>query len=150
MVMSSIATLYKTSKLCLQHPFKKYKIKQKFMFRSIALPEVDTAVLYDYIDLYLKYVCVSDAQQCLSSAIIPPLQEQLQIVQKFGSIMHDIGHVHDLQGVIIKLMITHDDKALETLTEEIQNYNNNIALIRTIIEYANTLPLPSNETYANL
>lgn len=115
-----------------------------------AMPSVESNVLFDYIDIYMKYICVHDAQQCLSSAIVPPLQEQIMIVQNFNSVLHDLGSVHDLQGVILKLMITHDEQALKTLTQEINEYNNNINLIRAIIEYTSSIPLPSNEMSVNL
>jgi hypothetical protein len=98
----------------------------------------------------MKYICVHDAQQCLSSALLPPLQQQIKTVQDFNTIVHNLESLHDLQGVVLKLIITHDDVALTALTQEIQSYNNNIDIIRAIIEYANTLPLPSNENNVNL
>jgi hypothetical protein len=141
--------MLKTTRTSLQKIkcIKPYRLQQ---LRRRASPDIDTTVLYDYVDLYMKYICVHDAQQCLSSAILPPLQEQIKIVQDFNTIVHDLKSLHDLQGVILKLIITHDDKALATLTEEIQSYNNNIDMIRAIIEYANALPLSSNENVVNL
>lgn len=102
-------------------------------------------VLYDYIDLYSKYICIHDVQQCLSGVYVPPLQEQISIVQTFHSIMQDIGSVHDLQGVILKLLITHDENALSNLTENLQEYNNAINIIKAIIDYTNNTSTPSNE-----
>lgn len=133
--------------------FQKFKCTKSYRLQQLrprASPSIDTTVLYDYVDLYMKYICIHDAQQCIPSAIFPPLQEQIKIVQDFNTIVHDIGKVHDLQGIILKLLITHDDNALATLTERIQDYNNSIDMIQTIIEYANTLPLPSNEHVVHL
>lgn len=114
------------------------------------LATTDTTVLFDYIDLYTKYICIHDAQQCLSSAFVPPLQEQIKIVQHFNTITHELGNVHDLQGVLLKLIITHNDQAVESLTEQLEQYNNSIAVLHAIVDYTNTVSLPSNELEVSL
>lgn len=126
-------------KIYIRH--KKQRKVQKLTCTAIT----DTSVLYDYIDLYAKYICVHDMQECLSSAVVPSLQEQIQVVQEFNNTIHNVQSVHDLQGIILKLIITHDASSLDALINTLQQYNNCIDIIRSIIEYTNDIPLPSNE-----
>ncbi len=120
-------------------------LRGKQLRRLHCVEYTDTSVLFDYIDLYTKYMCLHDAQQCLATAIIPPIQEQVKVVQSFNNILHDVGRVHDLQGVILKLIINHDDKALDALTTTLEQYNNNIDVIHAIVDYTRDSSLPSND-----
>jgi hypothetical protein len=43
------------------------------------------------------------------------------------------------------LLITHDENALSTLKETLQEYNNAINIIKAIIDYTNNTSTPSNE-----
>lgn len=127
-------------------PCPRQTMKRNRIYRNaFNVYDVDHNILFDYVDLYSKYICVHDVQRCLSSAFIPPLQEQIDVVRHFNDILHDVRSVHDLQGVILKLTITHDDVALDTLVSTIQQYNNNIHIIRDIVEYANAASLPTNQ-----
>jgi hypothetical protein len=73
------------------------------------------------------------------------MQEQVKVVQSFHNILQDIGRVHDLQGVILKLIINHDDTALDALTTTLEQYNNDIDVIHAIIDYTRDSSMPSND-----
>ncbi len=129
---------------------KKHCNKKKILHKHKCISGTEPNVLYDYVEIYSKYVCIHDVQQCLSGIAIPSLQEQISIVKSFQSIMQDIGSVHDLQGIILKLLIAHDDNALSTLIDSLQQYNNSIDIIKNIVEYTNNTSIPSNETITSI
>lgn len=111
----------------------------------------DTMVLFDYIDLYSKYMCVqSDVNTCTQQIIIPSIAEQYQVVKTFMSISHHLHHLHDLEGVILKLIISHDVETLNKLLSSLEEYNTSIDIIKNIISYTQSIPTPSiTSTFSN-
>jgi hypothetical protein len=112
----------------------------------------NSAVLFDYVDLYSKYICVhpiehaSTATSCIQQIIVPSIDEQYNVVKAFTSIAHQVHHMHDLEGVILKLLITHEIEPLQSLLSSLEQYNASIDLIKNIVAYTNDIPLPSIET----
>lgn len=107
----------------------------------------DTAVLFDYVDLYSKYMCAQpDVTACAQQIIIPSISEQYQVVKTFMSISHQVHHLHDLEGVILKLIIAHDVETLNSLLSSLEEYNASIDLIKNIITYTQSIPMPTIQT----
>ena len=112
----------------------------------------DTAVLFDYVDIYNRYICshsvehASTVNSCIQQIIIPSINEQYEVVKTFTSITHQVRHMHDLEGVILKLLITHDVESLQSLLSSLEEYNTSIELIKNIVAYTNEIPMPSLAT----
>ena len=112
----------------------------------------DTSVLFDYVDLYSKFICVHPSAHtftidtCVQQMIIPSIAEQYQVVKQFTSITHQLHHMHDLEGVVLKLLITHEVEPLTDLLNSLEEYNASIELIKNIVGYAQAIPMPSIDT----
>ncbi len=109
--------------------------------RMMAVP-METSVLFDYVDLYSKFLCVHDTP-CIDQMVVPLLSEQYDVVKSFSTITHHLQHMHDLEGVVLKLLLTKDVEALNHLISTVEEYNANTEEIKSVIEYAQSLPLPS-------
>jgi hypothetical protein len=111
-----------------------------------------SAILFDYVDLYSKYICVHPVEQtstinnCIQQIIVPSIDEQYQVVKAFSTIAHQLHHMHDLEGIILKLLITHENEPLQSLLSSLEEYNASIELIKNIVAYTNDIPIPSIET----
>lgn len=106
----------------------------------------ESNVLIDYITLYTQYMCSADAQTCMNTIILPPINEQYDIVKNYLSTLHELQHIHNLEGLIFRLCASHEDEALEALKLSVNDLNNANVVIQSIIEYVRDQPLPSDLT----
>lgn len=118
-------------------------MKRKRFVTSVA-PESN--VLIDYVTLYTQYMCSADAQTCMNTVILPPINEQYDIVKNYLATLHELQRIHNLEGLIFRLCATHENEALEALKLSINDMNNANAVIQSIIEYVRDQPLPSDLT----
>jgi hypothetical protein len=92
-------------------------------------------------------MCVHpDVSSCAQQIIIPSVSEQYQVVKTFIAITHQLRHLHDLEGVILKLIIAHDVETLNSLLHSIEEYNASMDVIKSIVTYTQSIPMPSIET----
>lgn len=130
------------------------RVKKSKHYRQMHVCKIaqDTAVLFDYVDLYSRYICVhpiehvSIANSCIQQIIVPSIDEQYNVVKAFTSITHQVHHMHDLEGVILKLLITHEMEPLQSLLSSLEQYNASIDLIKNIVAYSKDIPMPTIET----
>jgi hypothetical protein len=94
---------------------------------------IDNNIIFDYIDLYSKYVC-STPSMCSTEMIIPSIQEQYDILKNYYNIIHHLHNTHHLDGVILELLITDKKEALDILINSIDEYNNSTDMINNIVE----------------
>lgn len=101
-------------------------------------------VLIDYVTLYTQYICQMDAQTCLDNIILPPINEQYDIVKNYLSTLHELKHLHNLEGVVFRLCASHENDALEALKTSVSELNNANEVIQSIVEYVRQQPSMSN------
>jgi hypothetical protein len=97
-------------------------------------------VLIDYVTLYAQYVCQMDAQTCIANIILPPINEQYDIVKNYLSTLHELKHLHNLEGIVFRLCASHDNDALEAFKVSVNELNNANDIIQSIIEYVRDQP----------
>jgi len=72
--------------------------------------------------------------------VLPPPEEQLRIVLDMFDISTKVD-MRGLDGVFMKLLIAHDEGAVDNLIEMLQLYNNASEVINSIIRYSREIPL---------
>ena len=79
-----------------------------------------SAVSYAYMEMFATYVCAGarDAAACVSSAVIPPLEDQLSIVSDMVAIQHS-APVSGFEGAVMQLLIARDGQALAALLDHV-------------------------------
>ena len=92
-------------------------------------------VLIDYVTTYGQYICHPDKiKQCIDMIILPPTYEQLRILQELQKAM-SIVDLEGLEGVAMKLLISHDEDTLHTLLQALVRFQENRDLINAIIRF---------------
>lgn len=117
--------------------YNKYKYNSNIIKRRV-IPEsnnliIDNNIIFDYVDLYSKYIC-SKPSICSMEMNIPSLQEQYDILKNYYTIIHHLHNTHNLDGVILELLISKKQEMLDILVNSINEYNNSIDMIKTIVE----------------
>jgi predicted AlkP superfamily pyrophosphatase or phosphodiesterase len=127
------------SKKCCQRTFQKKTYRKNNNFCN-ALPAHDSSVLFDYINLYGRFMCDHTTQQaikmCVNNVVLPPIQEQYDVVYAFHAFIQHVGHMHGLEGVLLKFLVTHDDNAINHLAQSLEEYNQSIETIKSIVAYS--------------
>lgn len=106
--------------------------------RPKAMP--DTGVLADYLETYLTYVCKEGASSCLDQMVVPPPEEQLRVMQGLFDVSTKVD-MQGLDGVFMKLLIMHDQDAVDTLVQSLQMHMASEQIINSIIRYSYEIPL---------
>lgn len=120
-------------------------ISNRFPYcRTIRVMPDANHVLIDYVTLYTQYICQMDAQTCLDNIILPPINEQYDIVKNYLSTLHELKHLHNLEGVVFRLCASHENDALEALKTSVSELNNANEVIQSIVEYVRQQPSMSN------
>jgi hypothetical protein len=114
--------------------------KRPFTTFRKALPVPENNVLIDYVTLYTQYICQMDAQTCIANIILPPINEQYEIVKNYLETLHELKHLHNLEGVVFRLCASHENDALEALKTSVNELNNANDVIQSIIEYVRQQP----------
>lgn len=107
------------------------KIKQKRKIMTKALPP--DAILFDYVDAYVKYICPNTT--CIDNLVIPEVSEQLRVLEELSKIQADIN-TYDLDGVFMKFIIVHDQSKIELLKQMLEIYQNSKDVINEMIKYS--------------
>ncbi len=100
-------------------------------------------MLYDYLDVYTRYVCKlgeADAD-CVDQMVVPPLAEQLHVLQGLFEVHTRVHDTMGLDGVFLKLLLMHDDAAVERLTSNLVVYQMVHDAIVDIVQYSAHVPL---------
>ena len=95
----------------------------------------------DYITAFVTYLC-DDPKSCLDSMILPDPSEQARIVQSLFDIRNRCD-THGLDGAFIKLLMNHDDAAVDLLVSHLQKYDASAASINDIVRYTRPIHLPN-------
>jgi hypothetical protein len=103
----------------------------------------ESGVVMDYVTTYGQYICAGpDPFECIRNMILPPPEEQQKIVLRLFEISQQVD-MQGLNGVFMKLLITHDDSAVDTLLEMLKMHNMSTDVINSIIRYSREIPLPN-------
>lgn len=97
-------------------------------------------VLYEYVDAYTKYICATDLASCAPKMIVPPVEEQLRIVQGLYDVKSKVD-TYGLDGVFMKLIMVKDDATVGNLMSTLEIYDHCVKLIRLVVSYAQKIPI---------
>lgn len=100
-------------------------------------------VLYDYLDTYARYVCqLGDVDaDCLGQMVVPPIAEQLHVLQGLFDVHTRVHDTMGLDGVFLKLLLMHDQAAVERLVSNLVVYQAVLESIQDIVRYSAHIPL---------
>jgi len=102
-----------------------------------ACPSSSSAeVIMDYVTAYSTFLCnPEDIKTCVDTMVLPPVYEQLRIVQNLQMI-HNSVDLEGLDAVVMKLLIAHDAEAVESLLHSLNIFQQSRDVINTIIRYS--------------
>jgi len=101
-------------------------------------------VLIDYVTTYGQYICHPyNIKECIDMIILPPVYEQLRILQELQKAM-SIVDLEGLEGVAMKLLISHDEETLHTLLQALVRFHENRDLINAIIRFTYEISIDGN------
>lgn len=99
------------------------------------------SVLFDYVNAYAAYVCKpSIVKECIDHMVVPPPGEQLRVLQGLFDVMTRVDP-NGLEGVFMKLLIVNDIRAVDTLVDSLQMYNDSVEMVNAIIRYSYNIPV---------
>jgi hypothetical protein len=123
--------------LSLKTTFKINPIQRKRIIPKV-IP--NNAILFDYVDAYLKYLCPNSA--CIDNLIVPNVTEQVRILQELSKIQTECN-THDLDGIFMRLIMIHDQTNIDILKNTLEIYDNSKNLITEIIRYSSMIQILS-------
>ena len=94
-------------------------------------------VVPDFLSAYASYVCKDP--ECVTSMILPPVYEQLFIMQQMFDLTTKVD-ISGLEGPFMKLFIMHDTQGVDVLANALLNYQKSKAVIESVVEYTNEIP----------
>lgn len=117
---------------------KKTKHISSVCIQRAALPP--TAVLYDYVDAYSRYICQGGSPECIQAMVVPPPEEQLNILRGLVDASTQVD-IRGFEGTLMMLLSVHDEGAVETLLESLYIYHQAIHVLQSIVDYSHQIPL---------
>lgn len=101
-----------------------------------ACPDMDEMILPRFFEMYANEVCgkayYDTAQACMKAMIIPPAQEQSEILQTIDR-LHSVTDISRVEGVVMQLLIQHDKETLDSLIAAMIMLNESMLSVRHII-----------------
>jgi hypothetical protein len=94
-------------------------------------------VVPEFLSAYSMYVCKDP--ECITSMILPPMYEQLFIMQQMFDLTTKVD-ISGLEGPFMKLFMMHDTQGVDVLANALLNYQKSKAVIESVVEYTNEIP----------
>ncbi len=117
------------------------KINKKIRIIPKVLPH--DAILFDYVDAYVRYICPNPT--CIDNLVVPEVSEQLRVLKELSKIQTEID-TYNLDGVFMKLIMVHDQTNIELLKQTLEIFQGSKDLINEIIKYSYMIQvLPSDD-----
>jgi hypothetical protein len=94
-------------------------------------------IVPEFLSAYSTYVCKDP--ECVTSMILPPVYEQLFIMQQMFDLTTKVD-ISGLEGPFMKLFMMHDTQGVEVLANALLNYQKSKAVIESVVEYTKEIP----------
>ena len=94
-------------------------------------------IVPDFLSAYSTYVCKNP--ECVTSMILPPVYEQLFIMQQMFDLTTKVD-ISGLEGPFMKLFMMHDTHGVEVLANALLNYQKSKEVIESVVEYTKEIP----------
>lgn len=101
------------------------------------IPKAGGGIVPDFLSAYSTYVCKTP--ECVTSMILPPVYEQLFIMQQMFDLTTKVD-ISGLEGPFMKLFMMHDTHGVEVLANALLNYQKSKAVIESVVEYTKEIP----------
>lgn len=83
----------------------------------------DTEILPDFLNAVATFACPERNPTCLAKVVIPPPEEQAQLLDAFNAIYQMIPEAqHSIHSAIFQLLMSHNVSTLQDLMSEYAKY----------------------------
>lgn len=130
------ASLARHRVLPLHLKYVKSRLRSSEMVEAVTVDQY--RVVYEYLEAYSAFICAMAPQPhiCMEQMIVPSVDEQVRVVNELSNVQ-----ANGLEGIFMKLILLHEDEAIQTLEKAMEQHDTSEKVIRAILDYASSKPI---------